>query len=439
MAKDKNNKPKERPAKMNIPQVATRLREQMQEFLGKLPSGKVARRFALEAMYGIQTRQSLHLTEIARSLNENIPLIKTVNRLSRQAQRKNLHEEIARFVAEQGATYVKDRTLLLIDPSDIAKKYAEKMQYLARVRDGSEGKIANGYWLCAVLAVECEGRDLVPLANRLWSQNAPDFKSENDEILACIETVSKATGKRGVWVMDRGGDRIKLYMPLIQRDLDFIFRLVGNRDLVHNGQKKLASEIARATPLPYAETIVRENSDGTQTVKTIEFGYQKVKLPGSEKQLYMVVVKGFGQKPTLILTTVEARNSRRSLWWIVQAYLTRWRIEESLRFSKQSYDLEDIRVLNYESLRNMMGIVLLAMYFAMCHLGLQTKLSVLCHHSLESAKRLFGIARFRYYAIADGIREILSGRMKQVFSFDDHQAQGRAQPDFLDMMNWPTG
>ena len=424
---------------MNISQVATRLREQMQEFLGKLPSGKVARRFALEAMYGIQTRQSLHLTEIARSLNENIPLIKTVNRLSRQAQRKNLHEDIACFVAEQGAAYVKDRTLLLIDPSDIAKKYAEKMQYLARVRDGSEGVLANGYWLCAVLAVECEGRDLVPLANRLWSQNAPDFKSENDEILACIETVSKATGKRGVWVMDRGGDRIKLFKPLIERDLDFIFRLVGNRDLICNGQQKLASKIARTTPLPYAETIVRENSDGTETVKTIEFGYRKVKLPGLSKQLYMVVVKGFGQKPTLILTTVEVRNSRRSLWWIVQAYLTRWRIEESLRFAKQSYDLEDIRVLNYESLRNMMGIVLLAMYFAMCHLGLQTKLEMLCHHSVESAKRLFGIARFRYYAIADGIREILAGRIKQVFNFDNHEAQGRAQPDFVDMMNWPTG
>ena len=73
--------------------------------------GKVAARFVLEATYGIQTRQSLHLSEIARSLNEDIPLIKTVDRLSRQAKRKNLHETIGQFVAEQGAPYVKERTL----------------------------------------------------------------------------------------------------------------------------------------------------------------------------------------------------------------------------------------------------------------------------------------------------------------------------------------
>lgn len=195
MDKDKNTNPRERPAKMNIPQVAARLREQMQEFLRKLPLGKVASRFVLEATYGIQTRQSLRLSKIARSLNENIPVIKTVDRLSRQAKRKDLHETIARFVAEQGAAYVKERTLLLIDPSDIAKKYAKEMQYLARVRDGSEGTLANGYWLCAVLAVECEGRDLVPLANRLWSQNAPDFTSENDEILACIRDGVRGHGQ----------------------------------------------------------------------------------------------------------------------------------------------------------------------------------------------------------------------------------------------------
>lgn len=424
---------------MNITQVASRLREQMKLFLRKLPVGKVAGRFVLEATYGIQTRQSLHLSEIARSLNEELPLIKTIDRLSRQAKRKNLHEQIARFVAEQGAAYVKDQTLLLIDPSDLAKKYAKKMQHLARIRDGSEGQLAKGYWLCAVLAVECAGRDLVPLANRLWSQNAPDFKSENDEILQCIDTVSRATDQRGIWVMDRGGDRIKLFKPLIQRDLDFIFRLVGNRDLIWNGRRLLAEKIARSCPLPYAETVVRKNDDGSETIKTLEFGYRKVKLPGLAKQLYLVVVKGFGRQPTLILTTVEVRHSRKSLWWIVQAYLTRWRIEESLRFAKQAYRLEDIRVLSYEGLRNMMGIVLLAMFFAMCHLGLQTKLAVLCHHSLDSAKRLFGIARFRYYAIADGIKEILSGRLKKVFEFEGQEKEELLQPDFIDMLGLPAG
>ena len=231
---------------------------------------------------------------------------------------------------------------------------------------------------------------------------------------------------------------LKIFKPLIQRDLDFIFRLVGNRDLIHHGRRRLAEKIARTTPLPYAETIVRGNPDGSETMKTLEFGYRKVKLPGLAKQLYLLVVKGFGQKPTLVLTTVELRNDRKTLWWVLQAYLTRWRIEESLRFSKQAYSLEDIRVLTYEGLRNMMAIVLLAMFFAMCCLGLQTKLTVLCHHSLESAKRLFGIARFRYYAMADGIKEILSRRVRRAFDFEDQEAEEGLQLDFVDMLNRPT-
>lgn len=53
--------------------------------MGELSSGlpKVARRFLAETLYGIQARQSVRLTEIARSLEEKIPLRKTQYRLSR--------------------------------------------------------------------------------------------------------------------------------------------------------------------------------------------------------------------------------------------------------------------------------------------------------------------------------------------------------------------
>jgi len=148
----------------NLSRIASRLREQMHGFLGKLRLQKPARRFVLEAVYGIQTRQSVHLTEIARALAEPIPLIKTVNRLSRQAARKGLAEDLTRFVIEQGAPRIKERTLLVIDPSDLTKKYARKMEHLARVRDGSEGKLADGYWLCDVVDVECGGLQALRLA-----------------------------------------------------------------------------------------------------------------------------------------------------------------------------------------------------------------------------------------------------------------------------------
>jgi hypothetical protein len=424
---------------MHHAQTALRLRAQMCAFLGNLPLCKTARRFALEALYGIQQSQSLLLSRIARALNEPLALIKTENRLSRQAARAGLDEAVEKFVIDQGAGRIGERTLLVIDPSDIAKPYAEKMEYLARVRDGSKGELANGYWLCQVVAVEQGGHAIVPLVNRLWSQQAPDFRSENVQVLACVRQVVRRVGGKGIWVMDRGGDRMNLFRALLRMQLHFIVRLVGNRDLIYNGRPCRAEQLAADCPLPYAETIWRERQDGTEKAIHLEFGYREVRLPGFQRPLWLLVVRGFGEKPLMILTTEPLRKKREVLWWALGAYLTRWRIEDTLRFAKQSYELEDVRVLGYQSLKNMMALALLAMYFAMVYLGQQTKLAILCHHALKAAKRLFGIPDFRYYAIADGIREILAGRQRPVFDFASPPGEDSAQADMLDLFGaWVT-
>ena len=103
-----------------------------------------------------------------------------------------------------------------------------------------------------------------------------------------------------------------------------------------------------------------------------------------------------------------SRKNRTLLWWVLESYLTRWRIEETIRFIKQSYDLEDIRVLTYERLKNMMALVLAAVYFAAVYLGARSKLEIMATHILKISKRIFGIPDFRYYALADGIGRALS-------------------------------
>ena len=92
-----------------------------------------------------------------------------------------------------------------------------------------------------------------------------------------------------------------------------------------------------------------------------------------------------------------------SAWGRISAYLSRWRIEEAIRFIKQSYKLEDIRVLSYERLRNMAVLVNAAAFFTAVVLGTRIKLDILASHLLTAPKRLFGIPDFRLYALADGI------------------------------------
>jgi hypothetical protein len=79
--------------------------------------------------------------------------------------------------------------------------------------------------------------------------------------------------------------------------------------------------------------------------------------------------------------------------------------------------MEGIRLLTYRRLQNMMALVLAVAYFAIVYLEIKTKLRVLARHVLKAARRLFGIPHFRFYALADGIRELLFGRQTGLEGF----------------------
>lgn len=394
---------------MNSSIIATRLREQVVKFSGEVSAGlgKVSQRFVAEMVYGIQASQSVVLTEIARTLQEKISIKKTEERLSRNLQREELERTVQGNVMRLASKQVGEETLLMIDPSDVSKKYAKKMEYLATVRDGSQGELATGYWTLHVIGTELESPEMLPLYQRLYSANAPQFVSENDEILRAIDAVRAEIGKKGLWIMDRGGDRIHLFEPILDRELEFLFRLVGDRDLIFGGRKVLARDVAMNCPCPYSETIVREHQ-GKEKVYTLSFGYREVGLPGRAERLFLLVVKGLGEEPLMLLTNRSLRRSRKVLWRLVRAYFRRWSIEETIRFVKQSYDLENVRVLNYPGLQNLLSLLLAVMYFAAVVVDTQEKLKVMAGYLLKAAKRVFGIPDFKYYALADGLRSLFA-------------------------------
>lgn len=413
-----------------IHQAARKLREQMHHFSGELCTGlgKVASRFVEEMIYGIQARGSVRLTEVARALAEPITMHKTHDRLSRNLANPAIRAEVGSKVLEMGACRVRSDTLLIVDPSDVTKKYAEKMEYLATVRDGSEKVLGQGYWFCPVVAAEVGSAEITPLAIGLWSSQAPDFISENDELLCLVRQVLAATGHRGILVLDRGGDRGELYDEwALNEAASFIIRQRGDRHLLYKGRKKPTLELAEACKTPYAETVIKEK-DGNEKTYFIQFGYLPVRLPEHpRRELWLVVVKGFGKTPLMLLTTEPMRRRRDRLWWAVQAYLTRWRVEDTIRFIKQSYRLEDVRVMTYQRLRNMAALVLAGAYFTAVYLGSRAKMTILALNVLKAAKRIFGIADFRYYALADGIREILTSGGKGVIRLTHHPPNDFAQ------------
>lgn len=127
-------------------------------------------------------------------------------------------------------------------------------------------------------------------------------------------------------------------------------------------------------------------------------------------KLNLIAIKGFGNHSMLLLTNVD-----KSAKEILEIYLTKWKCEESFRFLKQEYHLEDVRVRSYIGLRNTVVLLQAVFYFLAVYIGRRPKMSILLKKILEKAKRYFQVPVFKQYAIADGIYRIqyLKLRKKQ--------------------------
>ena len=321
-----------------IHQMGYKLRGQIQRFSGKLCEGmgKVTHRFVEEMLYGIQARGCVRLSEVARALEEKASLKKVIERLSRNLARRGLAEGIGEAVLREGGRKVGQDTLLIVDPTDITKKYAKKMECLAQVRDGSEKVLGMGYWVNTVVGAEVGSSQITPLVHKLYSQKAKDFVSENQETIDALREVYEATDGQGIFVFDRGGDRKELYDELLaDPGRRFIVRQRGDRHLLYRGKGIGTLSLAHNCKTPYGETVLKE---------------------------------------------------------------------------------EDVRVLTYRRLQAIAALVLAASFFAAVYLGSRAKLEILAFHVLQAAKRVFGIPDFRYYALADGIKEVLSRTGKGILS-----------------------
>ena len=396
---------------MQSSKVRSRLKAQLTKFTLELSEGlsKPLRAFVGEMLFGIQASQDVKLSNIARSLQEEIPLIKTEDRLSRNLQAQELESHLSGRLVELGSRRVEANTVLCLDLSDVRKEYAKEMEYLDEVWDGSEGEVHAGYWLLSVTAAGVEGSEITPLYQKLFSARAQDFVSENAEILAGVDRLRAHTAGRGIWTIDRGGDRKKLLEPLLERRQRFVIRSTGQRAVINRRQQRVTVHALGARcRLRYRARVIRIE-DGQEKVLELRFGAEPMRLPGREEKLLLVVIAGWGQEPMLLLTNLAGARDSSTLWWIVRIYLTRWKIEETFRFIKQSYQVEDIRVLRYQRLKNLIVLVTAAAYFAATFLGQKLKLKILYEKLLIISRRFFGIPPFRFYALADGIRTVLAG------------------------------
>jgi len=105
--------------------------------------------------------------------------------------------------------------VIAIDPGDIRKKYAQKMEFLGKVYDGSEKEVGKGYPLCKAVASDIEAKRVIPLYCEAYSHLAEGVKSENDQILKLLDTIFKHVGEKGIHAESTGVETGVSCMPNI--------------------------------------------------------------------------------------------------------------------------------------------------------------------------------------------------------------------------------
>lgn len=418
-----------------------RFKAQANKFSGILSKGlgKTTQRLIKELIYGVQAAKDVKISNVARSLQENIKLIKTEERLCRNLADKDFSEHINAQIIRLGDDKITDEMVIAIDPGDIMKPYAKAMENLCGIYDGSEGEGATGYHLCQVTAANLEHNKVVPLYCEAFSTMEKDYVSITEKIKDAINKVITNTGTAGVWAIDRGGDCNDIIEHFTNNKLQFVTRLKLNRWLVTKNKNGgvvpvQAERLEKHASIPYKAQITKIE-DGKESVINISFGITKVALfDKPDEWMNAVIIKGFGQHPMILLTNKQPDSTDpKDVYKIVEIYLTRWKCDECYRYIKQSYNLEDVRVRSYNGIRNMTAIVHAIAYFTSVYMGMNLKLKLMVQKVFILSKRFFGIPTFYNYAMADGIFELLKKSNTGVSSNkNDNTADGNILSLFPD-------
>ena len=376
----------------------------------KLPQQK----FIHQIIYGILVGNKLHLSEIARSLKENITLKKTIDRLSRNLNSFDGNQSVMHSYLSLVKRQIKeDYAVIVIDNSDIAKPASRKLEALSEIRDGSTGEITQGYLTIEAAVLSESGKMPLPVYEKVFSAAESGFISETYENLRCLESLSGNFSKKCVRTLDRGFDSNDYYRYFLKRGERFVIRAKKNRNVIYNGKTCNIMDVAAK----YKGNYRMDFKDKSGRTINCKMSCIPVKLCEFQtKEMTLVVVYGFGAEPMLLLSNLKMQEKKRLCHIVAKVYLMRWRIEEYFKFKKQQFELEDLRVMSLKSIR---GLNLFAT-LATGYIGLTSSVhkdSIFLRELKECSKRIYEIPQFIFYALGYAIEHVLSMSRKGINGF----------------------
>lgn len=364
-------------------------------------------KFVMDMQYGLSKGGSCLVSNIARSLDENIKLNYTIDRLCDNLS--NLYEEEKEILWNNYLNEVKknidnENAVVLFDDSDINKEYSKKLEDLDRVIDGSsqDKKIVNGYHVCEATVLTKKQKQPMSIYSKIYSCKSRGFISKNTYTLESIKAAKNLIGNDFIGIFDRGYDDNKIFKYMSDNKHKFVVRLDDARTLIFKGKRRSVDQVAQSRKGKISMKALFDNDEEYELM----LSYTKAILPSNKKEYNLVIVYGLSDKhPMKLLTNIDIKN-KDDVIKVVRLYLSRWRIEEHFRGKKQEYDFENMRVRTLESMNNLnMMLTIHLGHIAILADNIDKKLLTI--KIIYASKSLKNKAIVWLSQIARGIKEIL--------------------------------
>jgi hypothetical protein len=298
-------------------------------------------------------------------------------------------DSVTNVLREQGVANLRDEAelALVLDGMELRRAGAHAQEYLMSVR-ALDGSLVNGYRSFNVLGMGKEARGL--LYHKLFSSNTPDFSSENVEIKAAINQTEQALidypGAK-TWVMDMGFDNDDVWWEIWKHPNSHMVNRVYHMERIVEWQtasgqwqeRYLDATFQYMKHLATIETELEVRLQGQKYAKrqkvTVELSAVPIRVYDPQdksrtKPVWLVRAKVVGAvgKPWYLLTDWSVTDADSAVR-IFRFYRRRWAVEDTFKFIKTSFGIEEVQMLSFEAVRRLVAYGWAAAGF-LFHLGL---------------------------------------------------------------------
>ena len=265
-----------------------------------------------------------------------------------------------------------DYLVVAVDPVNFEKPYTEALEGVSIVHKATppdlmgHARLTHGYPAITATIVNTK----VPVTSyaNWFSYQTADFISQNKEVEQAFETTCWLYLGRDIrFVGDSGLDDQKMFAQVGKLGQKFTFRVSHLERIVEVYNERLDCwEIEKLQDLvdsvPHQITFqVLFKHAGETRLDTVHFGWFKVRIPGTQEPLWILVADDETLNRQLVLITNIPLTTIPIVQQVYNDWRLRTRIEHGYRFDQeQGLDVEDMRVQTVDRMRRLFAVVLMA-------------------------------------------------------------------------------